>query len=476
MSMDMERDQLVRLNRILGMVIECNQALVRAKDEKELIENIQGILKKESFSSEITCEPKSELTTYKTHLVFPLVINKESFGCFQVYTDKQLSDIEYTVMKDLSDDIAYGISALRNRKALEISESRYKSLFENAPVALLEEDFSSVKEYIDKLKLLGLDINSLKEYLDNHTDEIMDCLNRIKILDVNRACLELYKAKNRDELLGSLDVIIGEESKEIGKKFIIALYKGETQIEGENINYTLDGTPLIVHTKSFVLPGYEDSLKRVIVSVIDITEQRNLEINLRESRKEIKNALEGMIKAFSRTIEIKDPYTAGHQLRVSKLSTRIAKRMNLKEEDIETVEDASLLHDIGKITVPAEILNKPARLTDVEFEIVKLHPQAGYEILSEIKYFSHIAEIILQHHERLDGSGYPKGLKDGEIVLPARIIGVADVVEAMLSHRPYRPRYNLEEVINELKKGKGILYEPEVVNICVEILKEGFSF
>lgn len=476
MGIDMEREKLMRLNRILGMVIECNQTLVRAKDEEELIRGIQEILKKESFSSEITCEPRADLATYKTHLVFPLVTNGESFGCFQIYTDKELSDMEYTVIKDLSDDIAYGISALRNKKALEISEKRYKSLFENAPVALLEEDFSSVKEYIDKLKALDLDVKTLEKYLDNHTDEIIDCLNRIKILDVNKACLDLYKAKEKKELLGSLDRIIGEESKEIGKDLIIALYNGETQLEGENINYTLDGKPLIVYTKSFVPPGYEDSLERVIVSVIDITEQRNLEISLRTSRQEIKNAFEGMIRAFSKTVEIKDPYTAGHQLRVSKLASEIAKRMKLKEEELEIIENASLLHDIGKITIPGEILNKPSRLTDMEFEIVKLHPQAGYEILSEIKHLSNIADIILQHHERLDGSGYPKGLKDGEIPLSARIIGVADVVEAMLSHRPYRARHDLKEVINELEKGKGILYDPEVVNICIEILEEGFSF
>ncbi|MBC7320507.1 HD-GYP domain-containing protein [bacterium] len=466
----------MRLNRILSMVIECNQALVRAKEEKELISNIQEILQREGFFSEITCESRPDLAKYKTHLVFPLVTNGESFGCFHVYTNNQLGDIEYTVIKDLSADIAYSIKALRDRRALEISEERYRSLFENAPVALLEEDFSSIKEYLDRLKSLDLDIDDLERYLDEHSEEVMDCLNKIRIIDVNNACIELYKAKNKEELLSTLDSIIREESIDIGKRLIISLYKDETHFEGENINYTLDGKRLIVYTKTFFLPGYEDTLERVIVSVVDITEQRNLEISLRNSRQEIENALEETITAFSKTVELKDPYIAGHQIRVSKLSYEIAKRMNLKDEDVELIKNVGLLHDTGKITIPGEILNKPGRLTPMEFEIIKLHPQAGYEILSEIKYFSNVAEIILQHHERLNGSGYPKGLKDGEILLPARIVAVADVVEAMLSHRPYRPGYSLEEVINELEKGKGILYDPDVVNICVEILKGGFSF
>ncbi len=476
MDINLGREELIKLNRLLDMVVECNQALVRAKEENELIDTIQEILESEDFHFKITCETLSDLDKYKTHLVFPLRIEEEDYGYFQVYTNSQISDIEYKILKDLADDIAYGINALRSKRALEISEKRYKSLFENAPIALLEEDFSSVKEYLYRLRGLNLEANELEKYLDNHPDEVIDCLKKIKIVDVNNACLGLYRAKSKDELLGNLESIIREESIEIGKKLILSLYRGELSIEGENVNYTLDGKPLIVYTKTFIPAGYENTLKRAIVSVVDITEQRNLEVSLRNSRQEIKTALEDTIKVLSKTVEIKDPYIAGHQLRVSRLASEIARRMNMKYEDIELIEKASLLHDLGKIAIPGEVLNKPGKLTDTEFELVKLHPLTGYKILSEIKYLSKVAEIILQHHERLNGSGYPKGLKDGEISLPVRIIGVADVAEAMLSHRPYRPSYSLEDVIKELERGKGILYDTDVVNICVEILKGGFSF
>jgi len=180
---------------------------------------------------------------------------------------------------------------------------------------------------------------------------------------------------------------------------------------------------------------------------------------------------------MSKVVEIRDPYTSGHQERVSKLATEIAWKLNLPRENIEGIRIASLIHDIGKIGVPSEILNKPTKLTDIEFSLIKAHPQTGHDIVKNIYFPYSVAEIVLQHHEKLDGSGYPNYLKEPEIKLEAKILCVADVVEAMSSHRPYRPSLGIEAALDEITKNKGILYDPKIVDVCVKLFKEkGFKF
>lgn len=189
-------------------------------------------------------------------------------------------------------------------------------------------------------------------------------------------------------------------------------------------------------------------------TVEDITEKRLMEEELRLSYERIKKSFNDIISVLSRTVELKDPYTAGHQRRVMLLSVKIAEKLDFPLEKIEGIRVASYIHDIGKITVPSEILNKPSRLSSLEFAIVKTHPTSGFEILKEIDFPWPVAKIIHQHHERLDGSGYPLGLKEEDILLEAKIIAVADVIEAMTSHRPYRPALNLEDALEEIEKIK----------------------
>ncbi|MGB9856972.1 MAG: HD-GYP domain-containing protein [Dictyoglomaceae bacterium] len=150
----------------------------------------------------------------------------------------------------------------------------------------------------------------------------------------------------------------------------------------------------------------------------------------------------------------------------------IGKEIGLPQEKLKSLHMAGLLHDIGKIAVPINILNKPGKLNPTEFELIKKHPEVGYEILKNIEFPYPVADIVLQHHERIDGSGYPKGLKDGEILLEARILAVSDVVEAMSSHRPYRPAFPLETVLKEISEKKGILYDSNVVEACIKLFKE----
>jgi len=206
-------------------------------------------------------------------------------------------------------------------------------------------------------------------------------------------------------------------------------------------------------------------------------ERKKAEEKLQETHQKLKKTMDAVIDTMSKIIEVKDPYTAGHQHRVSQLAKAIAKELNLSPDKIEGIRIASLIHDIGKISVPTEILSKSTKLTDIEFSLIKGHSQIGYDILKSIDFSYPIAQIVLQHHERLNGSGYPHNLKDDEILLEARILGVADVVEAMSSHRPYRSAKGIDAALEEISQNRGILYDPEVVDACLGLFKEkGFKF
>lgn len=208
----------------------------------------------------------------------------------------------------------------------------------------------------------------------------------------------------------------------------------------------------------------------------DITAQVHAKKELRESYVRSQRTLNGIVEALESTIELRDPYTAGHQVRVAELATAIAKEMDLSPDRIHGIRYAALVHDIGKIAVPAEILSKPTKLTPLEYSLIQAHPQQAYDILKGIEFPWPIADIVIQHHERMDGSGYPNSLKGDEIIIEARILAVADVVEAMSSHRPYRPALGLDAALDEIKKGKGRLYDPDVVDACLAVFNGGFVF
>lgn len=199
---------------------------------------------------------------------------------------------------------------------------------------------------------------------------------------------------------------------------------------------------------------------------------------LQENNKNLNKAINDIINVLSRVVESRDPYTAGHQKRVAKLSVAIARKMGLSEDKVKMIELGALVHDIGKISVPIEILVKPGKITENEFNLIKEHPLTGYNLLKNLIYpLDMISQIALQHHERIDGSGYPQGLKGNKILLEARIVAVADVVESMCNHRPYRPALGIEKALEEISSKKGKLYDPKVVDACIKVFKEdGFNF
>jgi putative two-component system response regulator len=256
--------------------------------------------------------------------------------------------------------------------------------------------------------------------------------------------------------------------------------------------------PLVVN-KAFQIGAFDYitkplDLNRVLISVTNALHRRELEMinrmyshelekkvlerttKLRETTERLEETLDGVIDTIAFTLEKRDPYTSGHQHRVARLACGIAGKMRLPEDLIYGLKMASLIHDIGKIYVPSEILSKPGKLSEAEFEIIKTHPQVGYEILKRIEFPWPIAEITYQHHERINGSGYPRGLSGAEILLEAKILGVADVVEAMASHRPYRPALGIDKATEEISRNKGVLYEPEVAGCCLDLLQnDGFK-
>ncbi len=217
--------------------------------------------------------------------------------------------------------------------------------------------------------------------------------------------------------------------------------------------------------------------KRLVAEFnIDITESKRAEEKLKESYTRMRRMFDDVVHAMASTIELRDPYTAGHQRRVAELAIAIAQEMGIPEEEQAGLRVASLVHDVGKSVVPAEILTKPTSLNPLEMGMVKVHPEEGRNVLRSIEFPWPVAEIVHQHHERMNGSGYPRGLKGDEILREARVLAVADVVEALVSHRPYRPALELAQAMEKIRADRGVLYDPEVVDACNKLFTDGFRF
>lgn len=241
-----------------------------------------------------------------------------------------------------------------------------------------------------------------------------------------------------------------------------------------------------------VKPVSRDALWKVVAhaSIIRSLERENQEYRERlenlveestreveESQERLRRTIGGIIQAMAMTIEMRDPYTAGHQKRVTKLAVAIGREMDLSHDRLKGLEMAGIIHDLGKISIPAEILSKPGRISEAAHDLIKAHPQVGYEILIPIEFPWPLAEIVYQHQERMDGSGYPRGLPGEDILLEARILAVADVVEAVASHRPYRPALGLERALREIVENKGRFYDRQAVDACMKVFtRDDFQF
>jgi putative nucleotidyltransferase with HDIG domain len=291
-----------------------------------------------------------------------------------------------------------------------------KDIFPDA-VRILLTGYADTAVVIDAINKGGVHLYFTKPW---HEEELLlhikQSFSKVEILQENKRLIELIKKKN-DELL--------------------------------ELNKTLE--------------------KRTKDKTDDLLAQTE---KLKDSYKKSQIILDGIVKTLSKIIETRDPYTSGHEDQVAKIACKIAKEMKLTEEQITAIHIAATLHDIGKISVPSEILTKPGCLSDLEREIIKTHCKVANDILINIEFPYPVAEIIFQHHERMDGSGYPRGLKGDNIAIEARIIGAADVMDAMASYRPYRPALGVDAAIEEIVKFRGITYDPAVVDACLKIYKD----
>ena len=292
-----------------------------------------------------------------------------------------------------------------------------------------------------------------------------------KFLEANPAVVKMFGYETREEFI-AINVVDLYQNPEDRKKFNQKMLRKRFVKDEELRLKKKDGSPFIASVSAVAVKDEKGVVKYYDGIIEDVTERKSAEHELKRSFSKLQRILEETVNALASTLGKRDPYTAGHQERVTKLAYAIAKEMGLSKQRIKGIRLAGLLHDIGKIAVPAEILSKPSRLTDAEFNIVRTHSQVGYEILKKVEFPWSIADIVLQHHELLDGSGYPQGLRASKILLESKIMVVADVVEAMCSHRPYRPAHSLQETLEEVSKYRGILYDAGVVDTCLKLFAE----
>jgi len=292
-----------------------------------------------------------------------------------------------------------------------------------------------------------------------------------RVIDVNQSMARMLGYEVSD-LIGqnALSVCTAPESRD----HVLQHIRSGSDQSCEAVAVRKDGSRFPVEFAGRNLKS-KDKILRVVV-LRDISERKRTEEELKQTLESLRRAVGTTIQVMVSAVEARDPYTAGHQMRAADLSRAIAVEMGLPQEKIDGMRMAGSIHDIGKLSIPAEILSKPTRLAEIEFSLIKEHPRRGYEMLKDVESPWPLAEIVYQHHERMDGSGYPRNLRGEDILMEARILAVADVVEAMASHRPYRPAIGIDAALEEIEKHRGILYDAAVAGACLRLFREkGFK-
>ncbi|MFA9374872.1 MAG: HD domain-containing phosphohydrolase [Poseidonibacter sp.] len=380
--------------------------------------------------------------------------------------------MDITKLKNSEIALKGAVRAYKILSAVNLSVSRAKSentiLQEVVDAIVTQGEYSFASVYYIK--------NSAKKYLSYKVSSGIDksffCEKEISIEDIKNATSPSVKAINTSTILICKDINESCISKEWKDKLVSKNYISTISL------------PLFDKNRVFgvlnIYSRYKENFNQEELKLLeDVAEDfaygilalRN-SIEHEKHALELRKSLEQYIQTIAMTLESRDPYTAGHQRRVSELAVAIAKELKLTSEQIDGIHFASIIHDLGKIRIPAEILSKPGKLSDIEFKLIQIHAQAGYDIIKDVQFPWPIADMILQHHEKIDGSGYPQGLKGNQIMLEAKIITVADIVEAMSSHRPYRAALGIDIAIKEIQRGRGIQYDEDAVDACIKLFKE----
>ncbi len=427
----------------------------------------------------------------------------------------QSEKIAMTIAKNLADNSEYGV-VIEDETILErliksthlqdnvidvfiidktgkiLANKDKKKKGENYNIDNLKEVFLSGKQLVQKkykngeIAKLEIGVPIVKTVSVNFLEEETNS-NIVGVVKLEYSLADLHekivKSRNTGILIASiilfLLLIIALILVRTITSPIAELVKGTEKISSGDFNYRIkikDMDEIGILAISF--NDMTENIKKSRDSLInEISERKHAQEELRISFEKLEKIVIEIINAMALTLETRDPYTAGHQRRATDLAVAIAKEMGLPKNKIDAIQMAGTIHDIGKIAVPAEILSKPARLTDIEYNMVKPHPQVGYNILKNIEFPWPIAQIVLEHQERINGSGYPQGLTGENILIEARILAVADVVAAMTSHRPYRSAYNIDIALKKISDRKGILFDPNVVEACLSVFKnKKFTF
>jgi PAS domain S-box-containing protein len=393
-------------------------------------------------------------------LLSPEEIEKSSKNIEHLLKGEKIEGTEYTLMKlDGSVFPAIVISSV-------ICE-------DGKPVGLRGAivDITERKQQEEKLRRTNAFLDSIVE---NIPDMIfLKDAGELRFVRFNRAGENLL-GYPREDLLGKndYDFFPKKQADFFTEKDRGVLHGKELVDISEERIQTRNKGKRILHTKKVPILGATGEPEYLLGISEDITDRKRAEELLIDTMERLRRSLAGTVQVISLAVETKDPYTSGHQKRTADLAKAIATEMGLSADRTDFVRIVSSIHDIGKIAVPAEILSNPKKLTEIEFSLIKTHSQTGYEILKDIEFPWPVAEVIRQHHERMDGSGYPDGLKGYDILLEARILAVADVVEAMASHRPYRPAFGIDAALVEISKNKGILYDSEVADACLRLFNQ----
>jgi PAS domain S-box-containing protein len=414
-------------------------------------EELTGVVAKEALGKPFfSIFPENDVTRRLQNMYQEVIKTKESQVYVTEYPGVQKLIHEISVypsnggvtvfVKDITDRKQAEDALKTSVEALMASEKRYSTIFESAAEGILIIDFET-----EQFKYSNPAINRMLGYSQ-----------------------EEFKNMNSNDIY----------PKDLIKNAVTEIQKGtygEDTLESGIPCLTKNGGILYadINTTQVLLDG----IKCSVSFFTNVTERRLAEEGKKQNIEKLLKVMGDTIKAMAMTVEIKDPYTSSHQQRVSKLATCIAQEMGLTNEQIKGISIAGTIHDIGKMYVPSEILSKPGKLNAIEFALVKMHSQAGYDILKIIEFPWPVAQTVLQHHERMDGSGYPDHLPGKDIIIEARIIAVADVVEAIASRRPYRAALGIDKALEEISKQKGALYDPDAVDACLKLFNErGFKF
>jgi len=437
-------------------VTNFNHPVDKLSLEKEVIKSAKPLLISDTHQ-----EPRwiifKETSWIRSHLFIPICLGNKVIGLLNLD--------DYTPGKFVKDDIKK-LQPLANAAAIALENAR---LFEEVRKEITERKQAeeNVKNAKDELQIIMDSVPAMIFYKDT----------KGRIVRANKALADSLKIPVKDMVGKTAEELFPKEQAEgMRKDDQEVMISGKAKRNIIQPYTTPDGIRCLLSDK-VPYRDKEGKVSGVIGLGKDITEQRKSEQELQQTYQRLKKTMDAAIDTMSRIIEAKDPYTHDHQHRVCQLAVPLAREMKLPEDKIEGIRIASLIHDIGKIGLPTEILSKPGKLTDIEFGLIKGHSQIGYNILKSIDFSYPVANIILQHHENIDGSGYPNGVKDNEISIEAKILRIADVVEAMSSFRPYRPAKGIDKALEEISQNKDILYDPEVVDACLKLFKEkGFKF